>query len=155
MKVTPVSDLVWRGQEVAYFTEHFVFVLSFTVSDVLYSQETYTFLSVRLKKICDVLLAESPREILHFGKKKLVIIPSRITAARLSWSLNNHGPWRGFIDGLVCISFSVLVVSALRYGAQGFNVQEWGYPLRSHVDSGTEVWGRKWWQLLGALRAVL
>lgn len=115
VKVTPVSDLVWRGQEVAYFTEHFVFVLSFTVSDILYSQETYTFLSVRLKKICDVLLAESPREILHFGKKKLVIIPSRITAARLSWSSNNHGPLRGFIDGLVCISFSVLVVSALRY----------------------------------------
>lgn len=54
------------------------------------------FLSVRLKKICDVLLAESPREILYFEKKKLVIIPSRITAARPSWSLNNHGPLRGF-----------------------------------------------------------
>lgn len=52
----------------------------------------------------------------------------------------------------LCQEFSV---TRFNICAQGFDVQEWGYPLRSHVDSGTEVWGRKWWQLLGALRAVL
>lgn len=46
----------------------------------------------------------------------------------------------------LCQEFSV---TRFNICAQGFDVQEWGYPLRSHVDSGTEVWGRSGGNSLG------
>ena len=51
-----------------------------------------------------------------------------------------------------CQEFSV---TRFNICAQGFDVQEWGYHWRSHVGSRAPVWGRKWWQLLGALPTLL
>lgn len=92
-----------------------LFALSFTVSDVYSIAKKHThFLSVRLKKKSVMFCWQRVQGKFFTLEKKVVIIPSRINAARPSWSWNNHGPSRGFIvwsavhvlqcGGLFCIA---------------------------------------------------
>lgn len=93
-----------------------MFVLSFTISDVQYDQETsgYTFSSHKTEKSVMFCWQRIQGKFFSLGKKINTV--SCITAAMLSWSLNNHGLLRGFIVGSgVGISFSLVVVSALPY----------------------------------------